>query len=72
MAERDFARATVDGLERIAREMPVTRLVVVAPPRTLAVLREAMPEPLRKATIAELAKDYVRHPVAEIERLLRG
>jgi protein required for attachment to host cells len=29
-----------------------------------------MPPDLQKAVLAEIAKDYVKHPVPEIERLL--
>jgi protein required for attachment to host cells len=70
LAEKAFARRTVDTLARLARDITVDRLVIVAPPRTLAVLRTGMPPELQKAVLAEIAKDYVKHPVPEIERLL--
>ncbi|MGL4443173.1 MAG: host attachment protein [Alsobacter sp.] len=70
LAEKAFARKTVDTLARLAKDIAVDRLVVVAPPRTLAVLRASMPPELQKAVLAEIAKDYVKHPVPEIERLL--
>jgi protein required for attachment to host cells len=70
LAEKAFARRTVDTLARLARDIAVDRLVVVAPPRTLAVLRTCMPPELQKAVLVEIAKDYVKHPVPEIERLL--
>ena len=70
LAEKAFARKTVDTLARLAKDIAIVRLVVVAPPRTLAVLRTCMPPELQKAVLAEIAKDYVKHPVPEIERLL--
>ena len=70
LAEKAFARKTVDTLARLAKDIAVDRLVIVAPPRTLAVLRASMPPELQKAVLAEIAKDYVKHPVPEIERLL--
>jgi protein required for attachment to host cells len=70
LAEKAFARRTVDTLARLARDIAVDKLVIVSPPRTLAVLRTSMPPDLQKAVLAEIAKDYVKHPVPEIERLL--
>lgn len=68
LAERRFtdgvARA-LDGLD------PVPALVVVAPARTLAELRVALSERLRRAVIAEVDKDLTMHTVAEIQRHLR-
>jgi protein required for attachment to host cells len=70
MAEKAFARRTVETLARFSKDIAVDRLVIVAPPRTLAVLRASLPSDLQKAVVAEIAKDYVKHPVPEIERLL--
>lgn len=70
LSEKAFARSTLATLDRLSREIAVERLVVVAPPRTLAVLRADMPPALRKCVLGEIAKDYVNHPLPEIERLL--
>ena len=72
LAEKAFARSTLATLERLSREIAIDRLVVVAPPRTLAVLRADMPATLRTHIRAEIAKDYVNHPLPEIQRLLTG
>jgi hypothetical protein len=46
-------------------------LIVIAPPRSLGVLREAYSADLRKAIKREIAKDYVHRPVHEIEPRIR-
>ena len=47
-------------------------IVVVAPPRALGVLRQAYPGHVRSAIRAEVAHDYVKLPVGEIEKRLFG
>ncbi|MHB2168377.1 baeRF12 domain-containing protein [Alsobacter sp. R-9] len=70
-AERAFARQTVTTVARLLQEADdATRLVVVAPPKTLHVLREDMSPQMRAIVVGEMAKDYVRHPIGEIETLL--
>ena len=68
--EERFARGTADMLSRRAAAGEFDRLVIVADPRTLGVLRDHYPPALRKVITAEVAKDLVKHPVAEIERIL--
>jgi protein required for attachment to host cells len=70
LAEKAFARSTIETLSRLSRDIAVEKLLVVAPPRTLAELRAGMTPALQRAVVGEIAKDYVRHPVSEIERLL--
>jgi protein required for attachment to host cells len=48
------------------------KIVLVAPPKTLAVLRETLGDALRPSLLAEIDKDLTKHPVHEIERLLTG
>ena len=69
-AEERFARRTADMLGHRAAAGEFERLVVVADPRTLGMLRDHYPPALKKAVTAEVAKDLVKHPVAEIERIL--
>lgn len=52
----------------LAGETP--SLIMVAPPRSLGVLRRAYTTPVRHAIRAEVEKDYVSMPVDEITRLL--
>jgi protein required for attachment to host cells len=68
--EERFARRTADLLGRRAAAGEFERMVVVADPRTLGVLRDHYPPALKRAVTAEVAKDLVKHPVAEIERIL--
>ncbi|MHB2210848.1 host attachment protein [Methylobacterium sp. CM6257] len=68
MAEHRFTGEVAAALGRTLD--PVAALVIVAPPRTLAALRHALPEPLKRAVIAEVAKDLTKHPVSEIQRQL--
>ena len=46
------------------------RLIMVAPPRALGVIRQAYTQPLRDALRAEIDKDLVKLPIREIERHL--
>jgi len=68
--EQHFARRMAGALERLVRSHSVHALIIVAPPRTLAELREAFHPDVRKAVVAELHKDLTKHPTYEIEQLL--
>jgi protein required for attachment to host cells len=69
-AEQEHARAVAALVERHFRANHVRRLLIVAPPRTLSVLRDALGSDTKKAVAAEIAKDLTKHPVHEIERIL--
>jgi protein required for attachment to host cells len=70
--EHHFARKVATALEQVIRERKVQALVVVAPPRTLAELRDAFHPDVKACIIAELNKDLTKHPVWEIEKHLTG
>jgi protein required for attachment to host cells len=70
IAEQRFAHNVATAL--CARENDIDALVVVAPPKTLAELRDAFSDGLRRKVLAEVNKDLTKHPVHEIERLLAG
>ncbi len=70
--EHRFAKRVAGAMEQIVRERKVKALVVVAPPRTLADLREAFHADVKACVIAEVNKDLTKHPVGEIEKLLTG
>ncbi len=70
LAERDFAANVVDMMERHHRDGDFSKLVVVAPARTLAELRQRFSKELGTTILAELDKDLTKHPVHEIERVL--
>jgi len=47
-------------------------LIVVAPPRTLAELRNTFHSDVKACVVAEINKALTRHPVGEIEKHLVG
>jgi protein required for attachment to host cells len=70
--EQEFLRSLAGELDRAVASGKTRHVVVVAPPRALGVLRQAYPEQLRTAITAEVAHDYVKLPVGEIEKRLFG
>lgn len=68
--ETRFARETATLLDRFARERGFDRLVVVADPRTLGVLRDHYTPRVARLVINEIPRDLVKHPVVDIERAL--
>jgi protein required for attachment to host cells len=70
LEEHKFARDVAAAIARVVRERKIEALVVAAPPRTLAELRQAFHADVKKRIIAELDKDLTKQPVHEIERHL--
>ncbi len=70
LAEQRFVQSVAEALSDRVTE--IGALVVVAPPRTLAALRAAFSNGLRKNIVAEINKDLTHHPVHAIERILTG
>ena len=70
--EDDFLRGLAAELDHAVTAGKTRRIVVVAPPRALGVLRHAYPGRLRGAIKAEVPHDYVKLPVFEIEKRLFG
>lgn len=68
--EHRFARKVAAAMEQVIRAGKVKALVVVAPPRTLAELRNAFHPDVKACIIAEINKDLTKHPVGEIEKHL--
>jgi protein required for attachment to host cells len=71
-AEAAFAAAAVEALAGLVSAHPRCDIVLVAPPRALAALRDAMPERLRARVAGEVAKDLVKHPLPDLTRALVG
>lgn len=70
--EDRFAAETAEMLkERVLRHEFET-LVIVAPPRTLGELRKHYHVEVERRIVAELPKDLVNTPVAEIEKILKN
>ncbi len=70
IAEDRFAEEVATALYRGAQQGRYQRLVIVAPPKTLGVLRKALHKTVADKVVAELPKDLTSHPVQDIERLL--
>ena len=70
LGEQRFAQRVAETMEHLVRERNAKALVVAAPPRTLAELRHAFHADVKRRIIAEIDKDFTRHPVDEIEKHL--
>jgi protein required for attachment to host cells len=70
--ELRFADRMAEVLTEREQAHAFKKLVIVAPPKTLAELRRALPDNVKRHIIAEVDKDLTKHPVYEIERLLTG
>src|SRR2546428_9914927 len=71
-AERAFLEDLAGRLAAAVTAGETKAVIMVAPPRALGVLRKAYSPHLRGALRAEVAKDFVRMPVHEIEKHLAG
>jgi protein required for attachment to host cells len=70
IGEHRFAVEFAEALEKRCEAGEFSRLVVVAPPRTLADLRKHYSKRIQAAIIAEIDKDLTNHPLYKIERIL--
>jgi protein required for attachment to host cells len=68
--EHRFARKVAAAVEQVVRRNKATALFVVAPPRTLADLRNAFHPDVKACIIAEINKDLTKHSLIEIEKHL--
>jgi protein required for attachment to host cells len=71
-AETQFASDMASALEDVCNRRKVPAIVIVAPPRALADLRSALPDPLHRLVTTEIDKDLTKLTVYEIERHLTG
>lgn len=70
IGEQRFARTVTDALEALARDRDVPGFVIIAPPRTLADLRQAFGADIKHRIIAEIDKDLTGHPIKDIAKHL--
>lgn len=68
--EDRFATRIAEMLGKLAEADDFSELVVVAPPKCLASLRQAFEKPVASRIVAEIDKDLTKHPVAEIAEIL--
>ncbi len=67
-----FVGRVASALEQLVRAEKAKAIVVVAPPGTLAELRQALHDDVRKRIISEVNKDLTKHAVWDIEKHLVG
>jgi protein required for attachment to host cells len=72
LEEHRFAQRVAAAMEKLVRERKPKALIVVAPPRALADLRQAFHADVKRRIIAEIDKDLTKHPVDQIEKHLAG
>ncbi len=70
--EDRFAADTAEMLKARALRNEYEALVVVAPPKTLGELRKHYHKEVERRLVAEVPKDLVTMPVAEIEKILQA
>ena len=68
--EQRFLAKLAARLDKAVLAGEMQSLIVVAPPRAIGVLRRQYSPHLRQALKAEVEKDYVKMPVADIARHL--
>ena len=67
-----FAKRVASALEHMVRREKVKAIIIVAPPRTLAELRNALHADVKSRVVAEIDKDLTKLPIGEIEKHLVG
>lgn len=72
LESRRFASELVEDLERGRQERRFDRLIVVAPPKFLGVLREAWTPSLKALICTEIAQDWMTLPAAELQERLEA
>jgi protein required for attachment to host cells len=70
--EHHFATTMAERINKAAAERQFKEIVIVAPPKILADLRQAFSAEAKKRVVAEIAKDLTKHPLSEIEKILTG
>ncbi len=68
--EDRFAGRVAEMLGVLADAGDFEELIVVAPPKSLAELRDSFDRSVTTRLVAEIPKDLTKHPVAEIARIL--
>lgn len=72
VAEHRFAEDLAERLIGWVGKGRFDRLILVAAPRTLGVLRAAYGDKLGSALVAEVDKDLINLPLPEIAKVLKG
>ena len=70
LAKERFAEDIADQLYKMAHSGEIERLVIVAGPKVLGNIRDALHPSVRDKIVAEIPKNLAGHPMNEIEDLL--
>jgi protein required for attachment to host cells len=70
LAERKFAGEVAEAINAACLNGNLKHIIVAAPPRTLAELRNRFSDDVKQRILAEVNKDLTKHPVYEIEQHL--
>jgi protein required for attachment to host cells len=65
-----FVGRVATAMERLLRTQGIKKIVIVAPSRTLAELRQAFDASVKSKIIAQVGKDLTNCPIWEIEKHL--
>ncbi len=69
-AERAFLRQLAERLHEAASAGEAGGMILIAPPRALGMIRPALSTAVTAILRAEIDKDFVRLPIADIEKRL--
>lgn len=72
LAKKKFLRGLAEYLRKSAESARYDRLVILAPPRALGDLRQALPDCVRALVAAEQARDLTPLPNEDIPKHLGG
>ena len=70
--EAAFVATAVRAFAALCAEKPEAQVVIVAPPRALATIREHAGASLLARCVAQIDKDLTHHPVADIQKIVLG
>jgi protein required for attachment to host cells len=72
IAKERFADEIAERLYRMAHRGDFERILLVAPPRILGVMRKKLHKEVEERIVGEMAKTLTGHAVPEIEKVLMG
>jgi len=72
LAEAAFLRRVAQTLDASVNAGEVKEVIIVAPPRTLGMLRGHLSDVVRRVLKAEIARDLVKTPTPKLEAFLQA
>jgi len=71
LAKERFADDIADHLYQMAHKGKIDRLIIVAGPKVLGNIRDALHKEVQDKIVAEVPKNLAGHPLDEIENILK-